>query len=157
MPRFGKASMSRYETLHPSLQIIMDEVIKVMDFTIVTGWRGRDDQNQCFNDGLSGKLWPDSKHNRMVDRYGRPIDLQSDFQPAIGEDAVPESIAVDIAPWINGHLVWNEKQLCFLVGYTLRVAHEMEIELRWGLDWDRDYDVVETKFRDAPHLELVEW
>ena len=39
-------------------------------------------------------------------------------------------------------------------GFVLGVANQMGINLRWGGDWDQDFEVQDNKFDDFPHFEL---
>lgn len=155
MPRFGRASLRRRETLHPLLKALVDETIKYRDFTVAYGWRGMKDQNRQYDSGTSMLKWPHSKHNNMVKPDGSIYQLTEGVMPIIGKDAIPQSLAVDVVPYFDGRCIWDERQAIQLVGYMLRVADELEIILRWGLDWDMDRNIMETNFRDAYHLELV--
>lgn len=139
MYTFGKASRKRYETLHPKLKAIMDEAIQVMDFTIVCGFRNKRAQEKAFNDGVSTKHWPDSKHNQNP------------------------SIAVDIAPWDptmrrgRGDIDWNNRdRFILLAGIIKGIAHKLGIAIRWGGDFDNDTFMRDQKFIDMPHIELVD-
>ena len=111
MPAFGRASNRRKSTLHPLLQVILEEAIKdcPLDFTIVWGHRNEEEQNYAYSLGNSTKKWPESKHNQLP------------------------SMAVDIAPW---PIVWEEvDEFGFVAGYINRVAIEMGARLRWGGTW----------------------
>jgi len=138
MANFGRASKKRYNTLHYKLQMIMDEAIQVMDFTIICGFRNKRDQEKAFKAGKSKKHWPDSKHNS---------------QP---------SIAVDIAPWDpsmrkgRGGIDWNNRdRFILLAGIIKGIAHKLNIAIRWGGDWNGDTFMGGQKFVDMPHIELV--
>jgi len=138
MPSFGSASQKRLATLHPDLQTIMHEAIKVMDFSIVCGYRIEEAQNKAFEDGASTKQWPDSKHNQ------------------------DPSIAVDIAPWDpymrngKGGIDWqNTDRFILLAGIVKGIAHTLEIPIRWGGDFDNDTFIKDQSFIDMPHIELV--
>jgi peptidoglycan LD-endopeptidase CwlK len=65
MPSFGKSSLQRLNECHPNLQIILNEAIKELDFTILCGHRGEDEQNQAFAEKKSQVKFPNSKHNSM--------------------------------------------------------------------------------------------
>ena len=44
-----------------------------------------------------------------------------------------------------------------LAGFILCIAAQKGIKLRWGGDWDNDFDTRdEGRFRDLPHFELLE-
>jgi len=138
MANFGRASKRRYNTLHYKLQMILDEAIQVMDFTIVCGFRNARNQEKAFKEGRSQLRWPKSKHNQNP------------------------SIAVDIAPWDpsmrkgRGDIDWNNRdRFILLAGIIKGVAHKLNIQIRWGGDWDSDTFMRDQKFIDMPHIELV--
>ncbi len=135
MATFGRASKRRYDTLHSKLQRILDEAIKVMDFTIVCGFRNEQAQERAFREGKSQKHWPDSKHNQKM------------------------SIAVDVAPWNPAlrNIDWNNRdRFILLAGIIKGIAHQHAIKIRWGGDWDSDTFMRDQRFHDMPHFELVE-
>lgn len=129
MPKFGTKSLRKLSTCHPLLQEVMNEVIKMIDITVVWGYRGEEIQNHFFEIGTSTKQYPDSKHNQNP------------------------SWAIDIGPW---PLDWqNEKKFILIAGYVMRTAHDRGIMLRWGGDWDMDWNMRDQKFHDLGHFELM--
>jgi peptidoglycan L-alanyl-D-glutamate endopeptidase CwlK len=55
--------------------------------------------------------------------------------------------AVDIVPWINRTIPWNDWQIFTLVAQAMKqAAQDLNIPLVWGGDW--------KTFRDGPHFEL---
>lgn len=132
MPTLSKASLLRLQTCHPSLQEILLEAIKFVDFTVVCGNRGEAEQNQAYAIGKSQLKFPDSKHNHMP------------------------SLAVDIAPFAGGQIVWNDKELICNIAYFIKgIAAAKGINLRLGCDWNGNWKVSDEKFLDAFHLELA--
>jgi len=130
MAEFGTSSRSRLNTCHMDIVRVMEQAIKSgPDFSIVCGHRNNVDQSKAFDNGLSQVKYPNSKHNSMP------------------------STAIDIVPY---PVDWEDlNRFRVLAGYILGTAHTMGIELRWGGDWDRDYDEGDEKFRDMPHFELI--
>jgi peptidoglycan LD-endopeptidase CwlK len=69
-------------------------------------------------------------------------------------------MAADIAPWPVDYS--QREEFTLLAGLVLGTSHQMlkngEIthRVRWGGDWDSDYDLDDNKFDDLPHFELVE-
>lgn len=53
MPVFSKASKERLSTCHPDLQRVMNEAIKITDFTVLEGHRGKAAQDAAFAAGNS--------------------------------------------------------------------------------------------------------
>jgi len=78
MAKLGRKSLERLGTCHEDLQIIVHELIKVMDVSVICGVRGEQEQNKAFRDGKSNLQFPNSKHNRTpseaVDVVPYPVD-----------------------------------------------------------------------------------
>ena len=128
MPYFGKSSKKRLSTCNSKLQEIFNEVIKHVDCSVLEGYREKDRQNKLYKEGKTKVKYPDGRHNR---------------QP---------SSAVDVTPY---PVDWKdrERQTLF-AGFVIGVASQMGINLRWGGDWDQDFQVVDNRFDDFPHFEL---
>tara|TARA_R100000655_G_scaffold13520_2_gene30538 strand:+ start:18224 stop:18622 length:399 start_codon:yes stop_codon:yes gene_type:complete len=128
MPRFGRRSKERLATCEKDLQMVFNEVIKYVDCSILEGHRSKDRQNALYEDGKTKVRYPNGRHNASPSR------------------------AVDVTPY---PVDWadRERQTLF-AGFVLGVANQMGIELRWGGDWDQDFEVQDNKFDDFPHFEL---
>ena len=128
MPKFGRKSKERLNTCENNLQKVFNEVIKHVDCSVLEGHREKDRQNKLFEEGKTKVKYPDGRHNR---------------QP---------SSAVDVTPY---PVDWKdrERQTLF-AGFVIGVASQMGINLRWGGDWDQDFQVVDNRFDDFPHFEL---
>ena len=128
MPKFGRKSKERLSTCDSKLQKVFNEVIKHVDCSVLEGHREKDRQNKLFKEGKTKVKYPDGRHNR---------------QP---------SSAVDVTPY---PVDWKdrERQTLF-AGFVIGVASQMGINLRWGGDWDQDFQVVDNRFDDFPHFEL---
>ena len=128
MPYFGKKSKERLNTCDSKLQKVFNEVIKHVDCSVLEGHREKDRQNKLYKEGKTKVKYPNGRHNR---------------QP---------SSAVDVTPY---PVDWKdrERQTLF-AGFVIGVASQMGINLRWGGDWDQDFQVVDNRFDDFPHFEL---
>ena len=128
MPYFGKTSKKRLSTCDDRLQKVFNEVIKHVDCSVLEGHRGEDRQNKLYEEEKTKVKYPHGRHNR---------------QP---------SSAVDVTPY---PVDWKdrERQTLF-AGFVIGVASQMGINLRWGGDWDQDFQVVDNRFDDFPHFEL---
>lgn len=130
MYKYGKSSIERLNTVHPDLRKICDELIKVMDVTIIEGVRTPERQIQLVKQGFSKTS--DSKHFKQADGWAH---------------------AVDIAPY---PVDWNDtSRFIYMQGIIRGIAHSLNIKIRSGVDWDDDGDIKEHKFFDGPHVELV--
>ena len=128
MPKFGRKSKENLNTCDSRLQKIFNEVIKHVDCSVLEGHRSKDRQNKLYEEEKTKVKYPDGRHNR---------------QP---------SSAVDVTPY---PVDWKdrERQTLF-AGFVIGVASQMGIKLRWGGDWDQDFQVVDNRFDDFPHFEL---
>lgn len=126
---FGEKSESNLQQCHINIQRILYEAIKIVDFSVITGTRGKEEQNRAFYLGRSTLQWPDSKHNKSP------------------------SLAVDIIPYPSK---WSSrKNFYFLAGVIKAVAYKEGLKVRWGGDWDSDNNFSDQKFNDLAHFELV--
>lgn len=127
--KFGDSSRARLETCHPLLQEICEEAIKQVDFSVICGYRTKEEQDQAIADKASKVEYPNSMHNQMP------------------------SLAVDIAPY---PIDWdNTTRFAHLIGIVRGIAAMKGIKIRTGSDWDTDGDITDHKFMDWPHFELV--
>lgn len=133
---FSSSSLSRLKTVDEKLQMIMKEALRTspIDFGIPQygGKRTAEEQNKLYKDDLS-----------ELDGYEKISYHQT-------------GKAVDIYAYVNGKASWNEKHLTILAGHIIGVAKRFGVELRWGGDWDRDWDFKDQSFHDLVHFELVE-
>lgn len=129
MYKFSSKSKAQLLTCHPELQRLFREVIKGYDCTIIQGHRGKEEQDEYFRTGKSKLEWPLSKHNK---------------NPSLG---------VDVAPY---PIDWNDlNRFYHFGGYVKGVADQLDINIRWGGDWDGDNDLNDQTFNDLVHFELM--
>ena len=128
MPKFGRSSKKRLATCDNRLQDVFNEVIKHVDCSVLEGQRDEERQNKLFEEGKTKVRFPDGRHNDSPSR------------------------AVDITPY---PVDWadRERQTLF-AGFVLGIARSMGIKLRWGGDWNQNWEVDDNKFDDFPHYEL---
>jgi peptidoglycan LD-endopeptidase CwlK len=139
-PKYGPRSRKVLGTLHVDLQIIFQAVLSLgYDHSLIEGHRDKETQNFYFDQGKSKIRWPKGRHN-----------------------TVP-SEAVDAMPWFTSlpHIDWkHEPSIHHFAGVVRGVAAmlynmgEIKHRIRWGGDWDRDYNVREDQWDDLPHFEL---
>ena len=50
---------------------------------------------------------------------------------------------------------WADRERFHLfAGFVLGIARGMDINLRWGGDWNQNFEVDDNMFDDFPHFEL---
>jgi len=96
------------------------------------GKRTAQEQYQLFKDGKSEK-----------DGYIKPSKHQS------GD-------AIDLIAFVGNKAIDNKEMLCVIAGVMFTCAAELGINLRWGLDWNRNGDIRDNTFNDQYHFEIVE-
>lgn len=111
--KFGKRSIENLNTCSPLLRALMIYSIATsdIDFAIICGHRGKEDQNEAYYSKPQRSLlkFPNSKHN-----------------------ALPSN-AVDIAPY---PVDWDD--ICSfnaLADHIKRIARFLNIPIIWGGDW----------------------
>lgn len=126
MPKFGKRSKERLKGVNPKLVNILNELIKIMDVTIIEGLRTEARQNDLLAQGKSKTKY--SKHL--------------------------EGKAVDLAPY---PIDWEDRERFHYMGGMLRgIAKQLNINIRWGGDWDSDGEIADNSFDDLVHVELLD-
>lgn len=111
MYKFSDKSLKKLETCHDDLQRLMMMVMRknIMDFTILEGYRGEEEQNRLKKEGKSNARYGQSKHN------------------------LNPSHAVDIAPY---PIDWQDtERFALLAGIILSTAKDLGINIRWGGDF----------------------
>lgn len=129
MYKFGSTSSRRLGECHEDIQKVFNEVIKIIDCSVLEGHRDKETQDHYFATGRSKVRFPNGKHN-----------------------ATP-SDAIDAAPYpIN----WDDKErFYYFAGIVLGIAASLGVKLRWGGDWDRDNDLDDQTFDDLVHFERI--
>tara|TARA_Y100001938_G_scaffold45848_1_gene63657 strand:- start:2315 stop:2719 length:405 start_codon:yes stop_codon:yes gene_type:complete len=131
MPYFGKRSKKNLTTCDDRLQRIFNEVIKHVDCSVIEGHRSEDRQNKLFKEGKTKVKFPNGRHNA---------------NPSLACDVVPYPID------------WEDRErMTLFAGFVKGIAKGMyNIDLRWGGDWDNDWEVKDNRFDDFPHFEIKE-
>ena len=128
MAKFGKTSREKLATCHPDLQKVFNEVIKHVDCSVLEGHRSCSRQNRLYEEGKTKVRYPKGRHNA---------------EPSRAADVVPYPID------------WKDRERFHLFsGFVIGLARGMGITLRWGGDWNMNFEVDDNKFDDFPHFEL---
>lgn len=128
MPKFSLHSQKILATCDVRLQYVFEEVVKHIDCRVLSGRRGKEEQDALFYANKSQLKYPQSYHN-----------------------AEP-SKAIDIMPY---PIDWNDRErVTLFAGFVLGIAKSMGYTLTWGGDWDRDYLVSDNIFDDLAHFQI---
>ena len=129
MPKFGKKSRERLATCDERLQRVFNEVINYVDCSVLEGHRSAERQDKLFEEGKTKVKYQNARHNANPSR------------------------AVDVVPY---PIDWKDRERFHLfAGFVLGIAYSMDIALRWGGDWNQNFEVDDNQFDDFPHFELI--
>ena len=90
MPRFSKISQERLNSCHPDIIRLFNEVIKITDFSVLSGHRTPAEQLELYKKGRT------EPGKRVTNIDGYNIKSMHNFSP---------SLAVDVAPY---PIDWND-------------------------------------------------
>ena len=108
MPRFGRRSKNRLKGVNPKLVNVLNEAIKIYDFTIIEGLRTKRRQKELYDQGKTKVL-----HSKHMD-----------------------GLAVDVDPWpVYFEAI---KRFFYLAGIIKVVGMRQGADIRWGGDWNKD-------------------
>lgn len=117
---FGARSLLNLQTCCWDLQCLAQEAIKIIDFTVICGFRDKKNQTAAFNCGASEREWPNSFHNQF---------------PSEAFDFLPH-------PFTS----WKNTNSFIKVVDGIKIAADkLDIEIECGADWGWDFGHVERK------------
>jgi hypothetical protein len=124
MYKFGKRSRKRLKGVDARLVNVLNELIKIMDVTVIEGLRSAERQEELLAQGATKVKY--SKHM--------------------------EGKAVDICPY---PIDWDDRDRFHYMGGMIRgIAKQLNVNVRWGGDWDSDGEVKDNNFDDLVHIEI---
>ena len=124
MPKFGKRSKERLRGVDTRLVNVLNELVKIMDVTIIEGLWSKQRQEILLKEGKTKTKF--SKHI--------------------------EGKAVDLAPY---PIDWEDRDRFHYMGGMIRgIAKQLNINVRWGGDWDSDGETKDNRFDDLVHVEI---
>ena len=124
MYKFGKRSKQRLKGVDVKLVNVLNELIKIMDVTIIEGLRTQERQNKLVKQGASKTKF--SKHilGKAVDVAPYPIDWK------------------------------DRDRFHYMGGMIRGIAKQLNVPVRWGGDWDSDGETKDNSFDDLVHVEI---
>ena len=124
MFKFGRKSKERLKGVDSRLVNILNELIKIMDVTVIEGIRSKERQEELLAKGATKVKY--SKHM--------------------------EGKAVDLAPY---PIDWKNRDGFHYMGGMIRgIAKALNLDIRWGGDWDSDGEIKDNNFDDLVHIEI---
>ena len=124
MPHFGKRSKQRLKGVDTKLVNVLNELVKIMDVTIIEGLRSQERQDELVAKGASKT------------KYSKHI----------------QGKAVDLAPY---PIDWEDRERFHYMGGMVRgIGQQLNVNIRWGGDWDSDGEIKDNNFDDLVHVEI---
>lgn len=144
---FGKRSLERLEQVHPDLVRVCHGAIKIseVDFSVIEGVRTVERQIELY---AQGRTTAQMRAAGIYDVVGLPdmpkvtwtLNSQHFKNPATGY-----AHAVDLAPFVAGHISWDDKYFPLIAKAMKIAAKEADVTVEWGGEW---------KTPDKPHFQL---
>ena len=124
MPRFGKRSKQRLIGIDAKLVNVLNELIKIMDVTIIEGLRTQERQDELVAKGASKTRYSKHIQGKAVDLAPYPIDWE------------------------------DRERFHYMGGMVRGIAEQLNVPVRWGGDWDSDGEIKDNSFDDLVHVEI---
>ena len=124
MPRFGKRSKQRLKGVDTKLVNVLNELIKIMDVTIIEGLRTQERQDELVAKGASKTRYSKHIQGKAVDLAPYPIDWE------------------------------DRERFHYMGGMVRGLAEQLNVPVRWGGDWDSDGEIKDNSFDDLVHVEI---
>lgn len=131
--KLGKTSLARLQGVDETLVNVVKRAIEIseVDFTVLEGVRTLERQRELYAQGRTapGKIVTWTMKSRHI-----------------------EGKAVDLVPY---PLDWNDlEKFNKIKDAMFQAARELDVNLRWGADWDGDGKYREKGEYDSPHFEI---
>ena len=126
MPRFGKKSKERLKGIDTRLVNVLNELVKIMDVTIIEGLRSEQRQEKLLKAGSTKTKFSKHIEGKAVDLAPYPIDWE------------------------------DRDRFHYMGGMIRGIAKQLNVPVRWGGDWDGDGETKDNKFDDLVHVEIKE-
>ena len=124
MYKFGRRSRERLKGVDVRLVNVLNELIKMMDVTIIEGLRSAERQEELLAKGATKVKYSKHMEGKAVDLPPYPIDWE----------------------YRDGFY--------YMGGMIRGIAKQMGVNIRFGGDWDSDGDTKDNNFDDLVHIEI---
>ena len=124
MYKFGKRSRDRLRGVDVRIINILNELIKIMDVTVIEGLRSADRQKELLAKGATKVKYSKHMDGKAVDIAPYPIDWK------------------------------DRDRFHYMGGMIRGIAKQLNVPIRWGGDWYSDGEVKDNGFDDLVHIEI---
>lgn len=155
---YGKSSFTNLLSCDKKLQAVAVRALEIAnkcgrDLSVIEGHRSLERQKALLEKGLSQVK--EGKHNEYPSKALDFLPYHITYKGLSGNPIQVKAIATKygISYEVAMQKVCAEFYIiaqCFMIA-----AAELNINIRWGGDWDRDNDVFNNSFDDLGHIELL--
>ena len=134
MFKLGAKSMSRLDGVDIRMVAVVKRAIQLseVDFSVLEGLRSKSRQAELYAQGRTAP--------------GKIVTWTMTSKHVVGT-------AVDLVPY---PLDWNDlKKFDAIAKAMFAAAKELNVNIRWGADWNQNGKVREKGETDSPHFELA--
>ena len=124
MPKFGKRSKKRLKGVDAKLVNVANELVKLMDVTVLEGLRSQERQDELVAQGKSKTRFGKHVQGKALDLAPYPIDWE------------------------------DRERFHYMGGLARGIGHSLGIKIRWGGDWYSDGEIKDNNFDDLVHIEI---
>ncbi len=124
MYKFGKRSRERLKGVDTKLVNVLNELIKMMDVTVIEGLRSAERQKELLAKGATKVKYSKHMEGKAVDIAPYPIDWE------------------------------DRDRFYYMGGMIRGIGKQLGINIRFGGDWDSDGETKDNNFDDLVHIEL---
>ena len=124
MYKFGKRSRERLKGVDVRIINVLNELIKIMDITVIEGLRSAERQKELLAKGATKVKYSKHMEGKAVDISPYPIDWE------------------------------DRDRFHYMGGMVRGIAKQLNTPIRWGGDWDSDGEVKDNGFDDLVHIEI---
>ena len=124
MYKFGKRSRKRLKGVDAKLVNVLNELIKIMDVTVIEGLRSAERQKELLAKGATKVKYSKHMEGKAVDIAPTPIDWE------------------------------DRERFHYMGGMVRGIAKALNLKVRWGGDWDSDGEIKDNSFDDLVHIEI---
>ena len=163
MYSYGRRSRAVRDSLHPMFHEPLNEIITIVNISLLEGSRLEGKQNLYFEQGRTKVEFPDSAHNPLKlddpvfafdawlynPDYPGNYDWRSDKELY---EAIKRNDEKEVM-----EILENIKRIRNTAGIIIGVFAAHDIPLINGADWDGDNKFNDQGFVDSPHYQHRDW
>lgn len=166
MAAFSKRSSDNLKSCNPDIQIICNESIKIIDFSVICGLRDRTEQTRLYTKGrkFENNKWIVIDKSKIVTYTKYP---KSRHNRSLIFDNLNISDAFDTLPYPRPDNFWKKvhnldeevtKLYAELNKVFQRIAKEHDIKLIWGGDWQsKGRENFKERWQAGEFIDLPHW